>query len=145
MYQGGEIIYKELSYKVQGILIEARKIYGPGLKEKVYCNIIEELLRMYGIGYKREISINIYSPISGKIVGVYRPDFIIENKIILEVKAVDIIPRNFVDQMYSYLKVSDFELGIFVNFRSQKLYIKRVVLTNDRKRPGIAGKYRKNK
>ncbi|MDD5071331.1 MAG: GxxExxY protein [Patescibacteria group bacterium] len=144
MYQGGEIIYKELSYKVQGILIEARKIYGPGHKEKVYCNIIEELLQKYGIKYKREVSINIYSPLTGRIIGAYKPDFIIENKIILEVKAVDIIPRNFVDQIYSYLKVSDFELGIFVNFRSPKLYIKRVVLTNDHKHIGITGKRRED-
>jgi len=142
MYQGGEIVYKELSYKVQGILMEARRMYGPGHKEKVYCNTIEELLQRYKIKYKREININIYSLITGKVVGTYRPDFIIEDKIILEVKAVDIIPKNFVDQIYSYLKVSDFELGVFVNFRSPKLYIKRVVLTNDNKYKGATNKHR---
>jgi hypothetical protein len=45
----------------------------------------------------------------------------------------DIIPKNFIDQIYSYLRVSKYELGIFVNFRSNKLYIKRVLYTNDRK------------
>ena len=144
MYQGGEIIYKELSYKVQGILMEARRIYGPGHKEKIYCNTIEELLQKDEINYRREFSINIHSPLTGKIVGTYRPDFIIDNKIILEVKAVDIVPRNLVDQIYSYLKVSDFELGIFVNFRSPKLYIKRVILTNDNKHKGITNKHREN-
>ncbi|MFH1822787.1 MAG: GxxExxY protein [Patescibacteria group bacterium] len=134
MYKQGEIIHKELSYEIQGILMEVRKIYGPGHKEKVYCNTIEELLQRSKIKYLREANIKIYSPITGKIVGVYKPDFSIFNKIILEVKAVDIIPKNFIDQVYSYLRVSSFELGIFVNFRSPKLYIKRIVFTNDRKK-----------
>lgn len=127
------ILYKDLSYKVQGILFETRRVYGSGHKEKVYCNVVEELLNANKINYKREISFNIISKLTGKIVGIYRPDFVIDNKIVLEVKAVDIIPKNFVDQIYSYLKVSNFELGIFVNFRSPKLYIKRIILTNDRK------------
>ncbi|MFH1427050.1 MAG: GxxExxY protein [Patescibacteria group bacterium] len=134
MYKQGEIIHKELSYEIQGILMEVRKMYGPGHKEKVYCNVIEELLHRSKIKYLREANIKIYSPITGKIVGVYKPDFSILNKIILEVKAVDIIPKNFIDQVYSYLRVSSFELGIFVNFRSPKLYIKRIVFTNDRKK-----------
>jgi GxxExxY protein len=130
---GGVILHKDLSYKVQGILLNTRRTYGPGHKEKVYCNIITELLCANNIKYKREASFNIISKLTGKIVGVYRPDFVIEDKIILEVKAVDIIPKNFIDQIYSYLKVSNFELGIFVNFRSPNLYIKRIILTNDRK------------
>jgi GxxExxY protein len=128
-----EILYKNLSYKIQGILMEARKMYGPGFKEIVYCNAVEELLQRGKIKYKREQNINIHSPISSKIIGNYRPDFIIDDKIILEVKAVDIIPKNFIDQIYSYLKVSNFELAIFVNFKSPKLYIKRIIYTNDRK------------
>jgi len=133
MHQG-EIIYKELSHKTQGILMEVRKIYGSGHKEKVYCNAIEELLLRDKINYKREAKINIYSPITGNVVGVYRPDFVIDSRIILEIKAVDIIPKNFIDQIYSYLRVSNFELEIFTNFRSPKLYIKRIVFTNDRKK-----------
>lgn len=129
----GKILHKELSYKVQGILMAVRKMYGSGHKEQVYCNAIEEFLQRDGIKYKREESIKISSPLSGKIVGYYRPDFIIEDKIILEIKAVDIIPKNFIDQIYSYLKISEFEVGIFANFRSQKLYIKRIIFTNDRK------------
>lgn len=128
-----EIIYKELSYKVQGILMEVRKLFGPGHKEIIYCNAVEELLQKEKINYKREANINIYSPITGRAIGNYRPDFIIDDKIILEAKAVDYIPKNFIDQMYSYLRVSDFQLGIFVNFRSQKLFIKRIIYTNDRK------------
>ncbi len=127
------VLYKELSYKVQGALIEVRKILGPGHKELVYCNLVEEIFSRDGIKYKREKNIDIISPVSGKRIGYYKPDFIIDDKVILEVKAVDAIPKNFIDQVYSYLRVSNFELGIFVNFRSPNLYIKRVIFTNDRK------------
>lgn len=129
----GGILYKELSYEIQGILMDARRMYGPGFKEIVYCNAVEELLIKNRKQYKRECSINIYSPLTNKKVGTYRPDFIIENLIILEIKAVDVIPKNFIDQVYSYLKVGDFELAIFVNFKSPNLYIKRIIYTNDRK------------
>ncbi|MFA4941202.1 MAG: GxxExxY protein [Patescibacteria group bacterium] len=128
------ILYKDLSYKVQGILFEVRKTYGSGHKEKVYCNAIEELLVANKTFYKREPSFNVLSKLTGKIIGIYRPDFVIDDKIILEVKAVDIIPKNFIDQIYSYLKVSKFELGIFVNFRSPRLYIKRIIYSNERKK-----------
>ncbi len=66
-------------------------------------------------------------------MGNYRVDFLVENKIIIELKAVDIIPKNFIDQIYSYLKNSEYELGYFVNFKSPQLYIKRVIYTNDKK------------
>jgi len=129
-----ELLYKELSYELRGILFEVRNLCGPGHKEKIYCNGVEELLIVNKIPHKREKNIKIYSPITGKIIGYYRPDFIIDEKILLEVKAVDIIPKNFIGQMYSYLKVSNYELGIFVNFRSPNIYIKRIIYTNDRKK-----------
>jgi len=113
--------------------METRKIYGSGHKESVYSNAIAELLDKNNIKYKKECNIDIISPITGRKIGTYRPDFLIEDKIILEVKAVDVIPKNFIDQIYSYLRVSKYELGIFVNFRSYKLYIKRILYTNDRK------------
>jgi GxxExxY protein len=127
------ILFPELSYKLQGILMQTRKIYGSGHKEILYGNAIEELLIENKINFEREKSLQIKSLTTGKIIGSYRPDFIIDNLVILEIKAVDIIPKNFIDQMFSYLRVSDYELGIFVNFRSSKLYIKRIIYTNDRK------------
>jgi len=66
-------------------------------------------------------------------MGNYRVDFLIEGKIIVEIKAVDLIPKNFIDQIYSYLKNSKYKLGYFVNFRSSPFYIKRVIYTNDKK------------
>lgn len=118
---------------MQGIFMDVRKNFGPGHKEIVYQNAVAEELTCGGIQFEKEKNIKIYSPKTGKVMGNYRVDFLVEDKIIVELKAVDIIPKNFIDQIYSYLKNSKYELGYFVNFKSPKLYIRRIIYTNDRK------------
>lgn len=129
----GKILYKELSYKLQGCFIDVRKNLGPGHKEIIYRNALIEEFDMNKVSFEAEKNINILSPKTGRKLGNYRVDFLIENKIIIKIKATDKIPRNFIDQIFSYLKNSKYELGYFINFKSPKLYIKRIIYTNDRK------------
>ncbi|EKE18507.1 MAG: hypothetical protein ACD_9C00313G0015 [uncultured bacterium] len=128
-----DLLYKELSYRLHGCFIEVRKNLGPGHKELVYENALVEEFNEKNISFEKEKNINIYSPKTGNVLGNYRVDFLVDNKIIVEIKAVDNIPRNFIDQIYSYLKNSEYELGYFVNFKSDKLYVKRIIYTNNRK------------
>lgn len=128
-----DLLYKELSYRIQGAAIEVRKDFGSGHKEQVYQKAFEEELKRRKIKYRREESIKIYSPKDGKFIGLYRPDFVIDNKIVIEIKAEKIVPRQEFKRMYDYLRNSKYELGYFINFASSKLYIKRIIFTNDRK------------
>lgn len=128
-----KILYKDLSYQIQGAAIEVRKNFGSGLKESIYQNAFAEELKSRNLKFEKEKSIKIFSPKTGKLIGSYRHDFIVEEKILIELKAVDKIPKMFIDQIYSYLRNSAYELGYFINFASPKLYIKRVIFTNDRK------------
>ena len=128
-----DLLFKDLSYKIQGIFMDVRNNFGPGHKEIIYQNALEEEFIAKDIKFEREKNIKIYSPKTGNVMGNYRADFLIDNKIIVEVKAVDLVPKNFIDQIYSYLKNSEYELGYFVNFKSPRLYIKRVIYTNDNK------------
>lgn len=128
-----ELLYKDLSYKLQGIFMEVRKNFGPGHKEIVYQNALAEEFVSNKIQFEKEKNIKVYSPKTGEPVGDYRVDFLIEGKIIIEIKAIDVVPKNFVDQIYSYLRNNKYELGYFVNFKSPKLYIKRLIYTNDNK------------
>jgi GxxExxY protein len=127
------LLHKELSYQIQGAAIEVRKNFGCGLKETIYQNAFAEELEARNIKFDKEKSIQIFSPKTGKLIGSYRPDFIIEDKILIELKAVEKIPKMFLDQIFSYLRNSKYELGYFINFASPKLYVKRVIFTNDRK------------
>lgn len=131
------LLYKELSYQIQGVAIEVRKNFGPGHKESIYQNAFAEELQLRGIKFEREKGIKIYSPKTRKFMGIYKPDFIIEDKIIVELKALGKIPKIFIDQLYDYLRNSKYELGYFINFASPRLYMKRIIFTNDRKFPLI--------
>ena len=132
-----ELLYKELSYQVQGAAIEVRKNYGSGHKESIYQSALAEEFKLREISVKREASITILSPKTNKAIGTYRPDFLVDDKIILEIKAIEILPRKLIDQLYDYLRNSRYELGYFINFSDSRLYMKRIIYTNDRKFSGI--------
>lgn len=127
-----ELLYNELTYKLRGIFFDIRNNYGPGQKENIYQNLFKESLKQQRIEYEKEKSINIYSA-DNKKVGVYRPDFVIEDKIIIEIKSSRFTSRVDEKQLYYYLRNSKYEVGFLVNFSTPKLYIKRIIYTNDRK------------
>lgn len=127
-----KFLYKELSYQLRGIFFDIRNTYGPGQKETVYHNLLVEALKENKIPFKKELSINIYAS-SGKIVGTYRPDFIIDDKIIIEVKSSRFTSRMDEKQLYYYLRNSKYEIGFLVNFSTPKLYIKRIIYSNNKK------------
>ena len=134
MLSKGQLLYKELSYQLVGCFIETRKNFGPGHKEKFYHEALAEELKSNNINFEREKPINIYHPKTGKRMNSsYRPDFLIDNKIILEIKALPFIPKQTIDQLYDYLRNSEYELGYFVNFAAHKLTPKRIIYTNDQK------------
>jgi len=112
---------------------EIRKDFGLGHKEKIYQKAFEEELKRNHIPYEREKAVKIYSPKNGTFIGLYRPDFIIDEKIILEIKAQAFLPRMEIKKIYDYLRNSKYELGYLINFASPKLYMKRVIFTKDKK------------
>jgi len=128
------LLHKELSYEIRGVAIEVKKNYGPGHKEVLYQRALAEELNLREINYEREKPIRIYSPKTKKIIGSYQPDFIVEGKIIVELKALEQMPRKMIDQLYSYLRNSKYELGFLINFNSGGVDIKRVIYTNDKKK-----------
>jgi GxxExxY protein len=128
-----DLLHKDLSYKIQGIAFEIRKDFGLGHKEQIYQKAFEEELERNCISYKREKAIKIFSPKNGKFIGLYRPDFIIDNKIILEIKTYKFVPKDEMRKIYDYLRNSEYELGYLVNFASPRLYTKRIIFTNNKK------------
>jgi GxxExxY protein len=126
-------LYKDLCYKIIGCIYEVSNTYGSGQKELVYQNALAELFIRDKITYRQEVPISIISQYSGKPLGKYRLDFVIEDKIIIELKAIKFTPNRIQNQLYSYLYSSKYEVGYLVNFGSTKLFLKRVILTNDHK------------
>jgi len=125
-----DLLYPELSYQIQGAAIEIRKQYGPGHKETLYQRAFADELNYRKINFEKEKPIKIYSYRTGKVLGSYQPDFIVDNKVIIEIKALNIIPRKLIDQLYDYLRNSNYELGYFINFSGPRLFMKRIIYSN---------------
>ncbi len=127
------IIEKDLSYKLVGLFIELSQKYGHLYKEEIYHNALKELLEREQIKHISQPRINIHSLETSKVLSTYVPDFLIEDKIIIEIKAHPYLNSDFMFQLDQYLKASKFELGILVNFGEPKANIVRRIFTNDRK------------
>ncbi|MCX6731424.1 MAG: GxxExxY protein [Candidatus Parcubacteria bacterium] len=125
MLQSKDIIYPELSYKINGILFGVRKNLGQYKNEKQYCDAIEEELKKNKINYEREKIIP--ESFSGEQKGRNKIDFLIDDKIILEVKAKPFITKNDYYQIRRYLDSLDKKLGFWVNMRKYSVNPKRIL------------------
>lgn len=119
------LLYEDLTYKIRGALFEVKKKLGLGHKESVYHKAIEIELEKNNISFQSEMVVPVMY--EGKKVGTYQPDFIIEDKIILELKALPEIARPQIEQIWSYLKGSEYKLALLASFGSKDLEIKRIV------------------
>lgn len=133
IHESGKILEKELSYKIVGSLYTVTKKYGKGLKEVIYQNALIEEFERCRLEFEPQKRIVIYSIDSGKPLGCYVPDFVIGDKVILEIKSLIILPMAAIRQQRSYLKASEYEIAYLVNFGSRELEIIRSIHTNDRK------------
>jgi GxxExxY protein len=117
------LLYKELSYIIQGFCFEIRKEYGPGHKETVYVNLLKEYLELKGLKVDKEKPIKIYSTKTSRIVGIYRPDLVVNNSILIEIKASKLTTKRDERQLYYYLKNSVYELGYLINLVHQNEFL----------------------
>ncbi len=121
------LLYEQLSYDVRGAMIAVHKELGSGHKEKVYQRALAKELGSRDIPFEREKDVPI--EYDGDKVGSYRPDFVVDEKIIVEVKAVSFMPKNFEEQLTHYLKSTKYKLGLLVNFGRRRLIVKRRIYT----------------
>ncbi len=123
---GDKIIYKELSYKLVGLAIQVRKELGFGFLEKVYENALMILLEENGIEAKQQFPVKV--SFHGRIVGDYFADVLVEDQIILELKAQDKITNVHKAQTLNYLKATGLRLAILLNFGKNTMEHERLVL-----------------
>lgn len=121
-----EILHKELSYQIVGILYEVHKKLGRFCKHGQYCEAIEILLKQRETNYQREINFDINFGEDALKEG-NRLDFFIKDIIPLEVKVKKILTIDNYAQMKRYLKATNRKLGIIVNFREKSIKPKRIL------------------
>ena len=123
-----DLVYPELSYKIIGILFEIYNTLGPGYQEIYYQRAISSALKKEKFNFKEQVS----TPLKylDKRIGNYFLDFLIENKIILEIKRGDRFSRKDIEQIYGYLKAKKLKLGLLANFTNYGVKFKRIVNLN---------------
>ena len=119
-----KIIYKKLSYLINGLCFQVHNELGRFCKEKQYCDKLEEMLKNSDIIFKREYDLK---KLNNEFPGGNRVDFIVENKVVLEIKAKSIISKDDYYQVLRYLKASNVRLGMIINFRNKYLKPKRII------------------
>lgn len=121
----GTLLYKDITYKLNGICFQTHNALGRYANEKQYCDFIETLLKKEGVRYERE---KILSPsFAGEKTGRNRVDFFIEDTVILEVKSKRALERADYVQLMRYLIALNKKLGVLVNFWESILRPKRVL------------------
>jgi GxxExxY protein len=119
------LIFPELSYKIVGILFEVHTLLGNRYQEKYYQRAVAIKLKNNNISFKKEISVDLI--IDNEKIGKYFLDFLIEEKVILELKAKPSFTKNDYRQVQAYLKATNLKLGILANFYSESLEYKRIL------------------
>ena len=122
-----KLIYEEETFAIRGAIFEVYKTLGDGYLEEVYQNALEEELKLRGIAFvaKKELHI-MYK---GRDCGLYEPDFICFDKIIVELKAVEALHPKHSAQLMNYLRATGHKLGLLVNFCAYpKVDIRRIAV-----------------
>jgi len=118
-----DLIYPKLSYQIIGILFDVYNELGGGHYEKYYQKAIA--FKKCGLFFKEQI----YVPLNfkGNKIGNYYLDFLIGNKIVLEIKRGEKFRKKDIEQLYSYLKATNLRLGIIANFTKSGVRFKRIL------------------
>ncbi|MFA6296517.1 MAG: GxxExxY protein [Patescibacteria group bacterium] len=127
-------LHKELSWKIIGICMKIQNEYGSNHNERIYHSLLIEQFTLQKINFLSKPKIPVLSKQTGKKIGLYEPDFLIEKLIILEIKAKPFNFKKDETQLQEYLNTTPYEIGYLVNFGFQnKLYFKRIICTNNLK------------
>ena len=116
----------ELTYLINGAIFEVNRELGAGFLEKVYVNALLFELMERGLKAENQVAINV--KYKGKEVGEYYADIVVEDQVILEIKAVDSLQKIHEAQLLNYLKATGYKIGLLVNFTHPKAEIKRFIL-----------------
>lgn len=119
-----DLVFKDLSYKLTGIVYQIDDLIGHGQNEKVYADTFALLLEKASINFQREV----YCPIKvdDKVVKKHYFDFLIEDLIVVELKATDSNYKQVCSQLFRYLKTSKKKLGLVYRFTKNGVRVKRI-------------------
>ena len=124
----GEFPSKEITNSIISCAIEVHSALGPGLLENIYEEALSHEFTLRKIIYERQKKISL--KYKGKDIGMHRIDYLVENEVILELKAVETMNKIYEAQLLTYLKAMNTRVGLLINFNVERLKdgIKRLII-----------------
>lgn len=122
---GTEILYKELSYAIVGAAMEVHRVLGPGFLEAVYQAALAHEFSLRGIPFEQFRRLPV--TYKGALVGEYVADFVVNDQVIVEIKAVSSLNAAHEAQALNYLAATGLRLALLINFGAESLQHKRLV------------------
>lgn len=125
-----EILHKALSFAIIGAAMEVHNVLGPGFLESVYQAALEKELTLRGIPFQHQVELPVFY--KGDMVGIYKADFVVDAKIIVEIKGISRLNAAHEAQAIHYLAATGLELAILINFGMSSLEYRRVVKSENK-------------
>lgn len=125
-----DLKHSDITGKVIGCAMKVHRHFGLGFPERVYQNCLIIELEKEGLKCTAETCRDIYY--EGKLVGTRRLDLLVEDKVLVELKAVSEIDKTFSNQVINYLRVFDMEVGLLLNFGQESLFFKRYIYSKSK-------------
>jgi GxxExxY protein len=124
-----DLKYKDITEKIIGASFEVHKFLGNGFQEVIYQRALAYEMHKAGLDFAREIEQDIFYKDLSEPIGTRRADFVVEGKILVELKALVQLEDVHLAQALNYLKAYKLEVGLLINFGTKSLEFKRLVLT----------------
>lgn len=124
-----ELKYRDITEKIIGASFEVHKFLGNGFQEVIYQRALSYEMRLKGLQFGREIEQDIFYKDLQEPIGTRRADFIVEGKVLVELKAVIYLDDVHLAQALNYLKAYKYEIGLLINFGSKSMEFKRLILS----------------
>jgi len=123
-----ELEFKDITEKIIGASFEVHKFLGNGFQEVIYQRALAYEFKKAGLNFAREIEQPIYYKDLDEPIGMRRADFVVEQKVLVELKAIIQLDDVHLAQTLNYLKTYRLKVGLLINFGSKSLTFKRLVL-----------------
>jgi GxxExxY protein len=123
-----ELKHRDITEKIIGASFEVHKFLGNGFQEVIYQRALAWELKQAGLPFAREIEQKIFYKELPEPIGKRRADFVVDRKVLVELKAVIELQDVHIAQVLNYLKAYRLEVGLLINFGSKSLTFKRLVL-----------------
>ena len=130
----GNLKYGDITDKIIGAAFEVHTFLGNGFQEVIYQRALALEMARAGLTFAREIEQNIFYKESPEPIGTRRADFVVEGKVLVELKAISKLEEVHIAQLLNYLRAYRLEVGLLINFGSKSMEFKRLILSQPNRR-----------